>query len=242
MKNKILSIITIFLLLLMPIKIFASTKEYETKNLIETLKEEKIELTYEKYKETDEQIIIYMFRGRECTYCKAFLTFLNGITEEYGKYFKLESYEVWYDQKNSDLMIEISEFLEQPATGVPYVIIGDKVFAGYADVYDEQIKTAIKELYDSKDRYDVFEEMKKAETISNIKNIINICTLPISIIGIISVLIITDKKYKKLNQRITQLEETYITKNDNENNKKATKETIEKETAKENNEKKKSKK
>jgi len=211
MKKKILSIISIFLLLLMPIQIFASTEKYESKNLKETLKEEEIELANADYKETDEQITIYMFRGSGCGYCKGFLTFLNSITEEYGKYFKLESYDVWYSQSNSDLMIEVSNFLEQPASGVPYVIIGDKVFPGYTEDYNEDIKSAIKELYDSKKRYDVFEEMEKAEIISNIKKIINICTLPISIIGIIGVLIFTDKKYKKLNQRITELEKMYAT-------------------------------
>ena len=48
------------------------------------------------------------------------------------------------------------------AGGVPYIIIGDKVFPGYAESYDEDIKTAIKELYDSEEKYDVFEEYNKA--------------------------------------------------------------------------------
>ena len=48
------------------------------------------------------------------------------------------------------------------AGGVPYIVIGDKVFPGYADSYNEDIKAAIDELYDSKDRYDVFEEYNKA--------------------------------------------------------------------------------
>ena len=42
------------------------------------------------------------------------------------------------------------------AGGVPYIIIGDNVFPGYAETYDDSIKDAIKKLYDSEDRFDVF--------------------------------------------------------------------------------------
>ena len=43
--------------------------------------------------------------------------------------------------------------------GVPYIIIGDQVFPGYANTYDDGLKQAIKSLYETKkeDRYDVFE-------------------------------------------------------------------------------------
>ena len=58
-------------------------------------------------------------------------------------------------------MQEISEYLEDDASGVPYIIIGDKTFNGYAESMDKEIKEAIKKLYDSDDRYDVFKEMKE---------------------------------------------------------------------------------
>lgn len=114
---------------------------------------------------SNDKITIYMFRGKGCGYCRSFLTFLSNINPEYGKYFELKSYEVWYDQNNGELMSKISTFLEQEAGGVPYIIIGDKVFAGYASSYDEQIKTAIKDLYNTKKskRYDVIKEYEKKE-------------------------------------------------------------------------------
>ena len=128
----------------MPFQVKANEK-YETMNLKETLAAEEIELTYTDYKETDDQITIYMFRGNTCGFCKSFLNFLNSITEEYGKYFKLESYEVWGNQDNAELLNSVGEFLGEQAGGVPFIVIGDKVFPGYNEVYDEDIKTAIKE-------------------------------------------------------------------------------------------------
>ena len=137
-------------------------KKYETKNLHETLAEEEIKEAFTKYEEKDDQINIYLFRGHGCHYCQNFLNFLNSITQEYGKYFKLVSFEVWSNQENSSLMGEVSKFIGTEDGGVPYIIIGDQVFPGYAEDYDEGIKSAIKTLYDSDERYDVFEEYNKA--------------------------------------------------------------------------------
>lgn len=110
-----------------------------------------------------DKVTIYLFRGKGCGYCRSFLTFLSNINEEYGKYFELESYEVWYNADNNALMKTISNFLGEEARGVPYIIIGDKVFAGYSSSDDAEIKSTIKKLYNTKKskRYDVFKEYKK---------------------------------------------------------------------------------
>ncbi len=136
---------------------------YETLNFEETLEKENIEKKYDSYKETSDQIPIYMFRGDGCGFCQAFLTFLSENADEYGKYFKLVSFEVWNDQKNSELMGYVATYLDQPANGVPFIVIGDKSFLGFDEnAYGESIKEAIKNLYNTskKDRYDVFEKMK----------------------------------------------------------------------------------
>lgn len=156
-------IFVLCLMLVLPFRTLAAT-EYETMNLDEALTQEKIEHDFSNYKETDDQITIYLFRGYGCGYCRNFLTFLNSIVDEYGKYFKVVSYETWYNEDNYNLMMDVSNFLGQPAQGVPYVIIGDKIFPGYASSYDDQLKDAIKKLYDTKkeERYDVMVEYEKA--------------------------------------------------------------------------------
>ena len=159
MKKALLILVMAFCLVL-PL---TTKAEVKTMNLKEALQEDEIELSkaFANYKETDDQAIVYLFRGHGCGYCHAFLTFLNNIVEDYGKYFKVVSYEVWYNEDNYKLMGEVGKYLGQDAEGVPFIVIGDKVFAGYSESWDEEIKSTIKSLYDTKkaDRYDVMVEM-----------------------------------------------------------------------------------
>ena len=64
-----------------------------------------------------EPVKIYMFRGETCKYCEAALEWFDSIKEEYGDYFELITYEVWYNQENNDLMQEVSSYFGDNATG-----------------------------------------------------------------------------------------------------------------------------
>ena len=228
MKKKIAIIVLMLLSVIIPVKAFAK-EQYKTLNLEETLAEEGIEKKFTDYKETDDQVIIYLFRGKGCAYCRKFLEFLNGITDEYGKYFKLVSFESWYNEENSNLLGEISTFMGEQASGVPYIIIGDKVFGGYTESYDESIKTAIKTLYDSKDRYDAFEEYeysKKWDKILNPSNftviIWTICLVAVSTV----VIVLTNRaNTKKIvvaieNNKVSKTDEVKVEKLNNTSKKK----------------------
>ena len=209
LKNKLMLLVVLLLgVVIMPTTTKAETV-YKTLNLKEALAEEQLEEKFKSYKETDDQAIIYLFRGKGCGYCRSFLEFLNSITDEYGKYFKVVSYEVWNDSTNSTLLNDVSAFLGQPAGGVPYIVIGEKVFAGYASSYDDEIKATIKELYNTKkeNRYDVMEEMKKKGGKSGSKDsslsnssvwIIIICNLVVTIIAALVVMSHINNKYNEL--------------------------------------------
>lgn len=181
---------------------------YNTLNLKQTLADEEITEKFKNYKETSDAITIYMFRGKGCGYCRAFLEFLNSITSEYGKYYKLVSYEVWNDTNNNKLMGEVSSFLGQSAGGVPYIIIGDKVFSGYAEDYNDSIKQAITDLYKTKKnkRYDVFTEMKKNSNNNNSysTNAI-IFSLIYTVISTIIIITYINLKFKELKVEINNL-------------------------------------
>lgn len=135
---------------------------YKYLNFKEVLQAEEMELENPEYTEADDQAIIYLFRGQGCGFCRKFITFLNSISKEYGKYFKVVSFEVWYDENNAELMGKMPTVTNVEARGVPYIIIGDKVFDGYAETYDEQIKSKIMEQYKD-NSYDVFEELAKED-------------------------------------------------------------------------------
>lgn len=168
MKKVLLAILSLGLII-SPLKMVNASEKYydeeKTLNLVEVLKNEEMELKNQDYKETDDQITIYLFRGQGCDYCRAFLKYLNSISKEHGDKFKLVSFETWYDQDNATLLDEISSFLEMPADGVPYIIIGDKVIPGYIEEYEKEITSAILEEYETKNSgkktYDVFEEYEK---------------------------------------------------------------------------------
>ena len=163
MKKIFLSLFVMFMMAL-PIVTYASEElekvnleDYKTMNLIETLESEEIEVKLKDYKETDDQVTIYLFRGTGCAYCRAFLNFLNDLPAEYYNKIKVVSFDAWYDEASSNLLANVSSFLGEEAGGVPYVIIGEAVFPGYASEYDDGIKSAIDAEYAAKEKYNVFE-------------------------------------------------------------------------------------
>ena len=187
--------------------------DYKSLNLVEALKEEEIDQDFSDYSENENQATIYLFRGKGCGYCRSFLTYLNGIVDDYGKYFKVVSYEVWKDSDNSALMKKVASFLGEEVTGVPYIVIGDKTFSGYSSAYDEDIESAIMDLYNSEDKYDVFEEMnkddKKSEgTSSGVVVVWNFIFLCISTGAIMAFVNYKDNKLKEEITEIIKSKET----------------------------------
>lgn len=145
--------------------------DYNTMGLIETLESEEIKVKLDGYKETDDQVTVYLFRGSGCAYCKAFLNFLNDLPAEYYNKIKLVAFDAWYDEPSAILLTNISSYLGEEAGGVPYIIIGKEVFPGYAETYNDGIKAAIDEQYKASEKIDVIadynkyvEDTKRAET------------------------------------------------------------------------------
>ena len=102
--------------------------------------------------EKKDKIKVYVFYGDGCPHCHKAFEFLDSIEEEYGKYYQLVKFETWYSSSNAKMMKQVAEKLGTDTGkdfGVPYIIIGDKTFVGYAEVYNDDIKKAIKEAYES---------------------------------------------------------------------------------------------
>ena len=117
----------------------------------------------EEKKEDSKEVKVYFFRGEGCSHCAEANEWFKSIEDEYGDRFEIVDYETWYDEDNSELMQKIAKARgeEDRATGVPYIIIGDKSWVGFADDYKEEIKSQIDTEYgkEIKDRYDVMELM-----------------------------------------------------------------------------------
>lgn len=138
-----------------------------------------------------EPIKVHIFRGDGCQFCAAALNFFESIEDEYGSYFDLVEHEVWSNQDNAALMTDVAAYFDDKVEGIPYIIIGEKTFQGYAESYDEDIKAAIKESYDSGNFEDIVEQIangtlkadKKEEKNNNTTTIIIIA---VALIGFVA--------------------------------------------------------
>ena len=101
--------------------------------------------------------IVYFFRGEGCSHCAEAEEWFNSIQDEYGELFKVVDYEVWENEDNAALMEEVAKARDESADGVPYIIVGDKSWNGFAEDYAEEIIDQIKALYeqDPSERYDI---------------------------------------------------------------------------------------
>ena len=153
MKNiKYLFLIAIAFLVL-PFAVFADNEE-ETKTT--STKESK-------------EVKIYFFRGQGCSHCAEAEEWFKSIEEEYGKYFEIVDYEVWYDNDNKELMERVAEKRGEKAEGVPYLIIGNKSWSGFTEDYKEEILAQVKSEFEVNvaDRYDIIKLLKVPEKKSN---------------------------------------------------------------------------
>lgn len=109
---------------------------------------------------------IYIFYGEGCGYCKGAMEYFDSLEEEYGYMFDLEKLEVWNDEENQKILQKVAESFDEEVGGVPYIVIGEKTFAGYDlnGAFDEDILNAIKDLYNSEERYDVMGELDIKKT------------------------------------------------------------------------------
>lgn len=149
MKKLKLLLVLLLTVMIVPFSVFAEGEEEQT-----GATGEEVTTTAE---ETDKRAIVYFFRGEGCSHCAEAQEWFNSIQEELGEYFKIVDYETWYNTDNAELMTKVAEARHDEAGGVPYIIIGDKSWIGFADDYKDEIKAQIKDLYaqDVSQRYDI---------------------------------------------------------------------------------------
>ncbi len=142
-------ILLLFAVVLLPFSVFADGDE------------EKVTSTSEESKKVN----VYLFRGEGCPHCQEAEEWFKSIEGEYGEYFQIVDYETWHDEDNADLMQRVAEARGEEANGVPYIIIGNKSWNGFAESYESEITDQIKSEFakDSKDRYDIMTLLPKSK-------------------------------------------------------------------------------
>lgn len=138
-----------------------------------------------------EKINVYLFRGEGCPHCAEAEEFFDSLSkdEEYSKYYKLVDFEVWYDEDNGKLMDDVAKELGTEANGVPFIVIGEKYFSGYATTMDEEIKTSIKEAYENSDYKDVVSNIKKGKKTTKKGTSPLVPIIIVSVIAVVTVIV-----------------------------------------------------
>ena len=211
--KKYLLLLILLVTFLIPKNTFASeitiaNKTYEYLNFEETLKEVGIEKAYDSYEENDNQVIIYLFRGKDCEYCEEFLKFLNNNVNEYGAYFKLVSFEIYDNKENNSLLNKVANYIGAPGEGIPFVVIGNKYFEGYDSNYDSQILEAINKNYvdEVKERADIVKSLNnqaKAEAAPSTEFRIIAWNFIFFVISTCAIMLFVHFKVKKLDDKIS---------------------------------------
>ncbi len=106
------------------------------------------------------KINIYLFWGDGCPHCAKLKQYLSSIEKEYGKYYNLHTFEVFYNENNNRLFQDFTKVLNDNTTGVPYTVIGHDAIKGYADGMESRFTDAIMKEYQAKEHYDVYQVIK----------------------------------------------------------------------------------
>lgn len=111
------------------------------------------------------EVKVYLFRGEGCPHCQEAEAWFQSIEEEYGSYFEIVSYEVWYNQENAELMQRVAKARGEEASGVPYIIIGNQSWNGFTESYEPEMIERIKSEFekDIDDRYDIIKLLPEKE-------------------------------------------------------------------------------
>jgi len=187
----------LFILLLIPINVFAydiKLDEYEKKTLDQIL----IDIGNDKFIDTEENyqgIPIYFFYGKECGYSKQFIDFyVDQVLPKYKHKIHIVGFETWHDNKNASLYATILKYKKSDYEGSPLIIIGDRVFEGYTQSYNNQIISAIDNTIKNNNKKDIIEEMNSISDNDLDNEIKKIILIPLFIILLIVALVFIIKK------------------------------------------------
>ncbi len=176
-KRIILSLISVIIIILSVILYFMSSSMNQVKTHQEenkqnqTSKNAQANIEFSKMTEKDiksskDRVNVYVFWGDGCPHCKHLAQFFDSNKSELKDKMNLYAFEVWKNSTNLKFMKDFGKFLGETPQGVPYMIIGNKTFSGFAESDEktkDEIINLIKQGYQNSSKIDKYQEYKAAK-------------------------------------------------------------------------------
>ena len=173
-KRIILSLISVIIIILSVILYSMSSSMNQVKTHQEENKQNQIskntqtniefsKMTEKDIKSSKNKVNVYVFWGDGCPHCKHLAQFFDSNKSELKDKMNLYTFEVWKDSTNLKFMKDFGKFLGETPQGVPYMIIGDKTFSGFAESDEktkDEIINLIKQGYQNSSKIDKYQEYK----------------------------------------------------------------------------------
>ncbi|NLH44966.1 MAG: hypothetical protein GX451_02365 [Acholeplasmataceae bacterium] len=87
----------------------------------------------------------YLFYGNGCPHCAKERDFLKKLDEKYPQ-LEVKEYEIYYNQENNALLQKVAMELKTDVGGVPFLVIGDKYYIGFAEgITSQKVESRIAE-------------------------------------------------------------------------------------------------
>ena len=90
-----------------------------------------------------EEVTLTLFHGDGCPHCADEEKYLDILQKQLGKNLNIQTYEVWNNDDNLELLNQVRTAFGDNNEGVPFTIIGNKYFSGFNDEIGKQMKQTI---------------------------------------------------------------------------------------------------
>lgn len=121
--------------------------------------------------EAKNDVTIYMFRSTQCQHCEDALNYLNSHKEDIPEGVKLETFQVYKNTNNENLLEQIQKdlnFADKDIGSVPLFVVGDKYVFGYGSIADaKKVFNLAEEAKNSDDYKDIVQETIKKYNFKN---------------------------------------------------------------------------
>lgn len=181
--KKVISFLFVVLLL------FSFTINVDAKKKAKTTKKETVSCA--------NKINLHLFWGNGCPHCEEMMEYLDGLSDDYKACFNLVKHEVWYDKAEKALMQKVATYFNESVGGVPYYVIGEKSYSGFATSGGDELKAAIVKAANDENYKDVVTELSNSNDKEDDKTADSVITVIIILVAIAGVIVLAKTSMSK---------------------------------------------